>query len=312
MNGRFVREADARISIYDSALATGEVVVEVTRTFNHSLFRLREHLHRLYTGLKEMHIEPGITIAQMEKITQLTLTRNTGSAPSDIDWQIIHYISRGPAGVFAMFPQNMLRPTVIIQCVPLLRRQGKMAATYRNGVDLVVPHQRAIPADILSPQIKSRGRLDYILARIQAKAMKPGATGVLLDADGFLTEGTGTSLFLVSDGVVKTAPSRKVLNGITRDLVFELAHKLAIPISEVDLRLSDARRATEMLLTSTVICLVHARSFKGRLIGDGTIGPVTARIREAFMHKVGLDFVAQAQRYERFLAREPDYDTIRI
>lgn len=185
MNGKFVFEADARISIYDSALATGEVVVEVTRTFNHRLFRLREHLHRLFTGLKEMYIDPGMTIAQVEDITQETLVRNLSSAPHDIDWQTIHYISRGPAGVFAMFPQNMLRPTVIIQCIPLLHRQGEMAAKYRNGVDLVVPRQRAISADVLSPQIKSRGRLDYILARIQAKAIKPDATGVLLDADGF-------------------------------------------------------------------------------------------------------------------------------
>lgn len=301
INGKFVPENQANISIFDSALATGEVIVEVTRTFNQKLFCLQNHLHRLYSGLKEMNIDPGITILQMKKITQEVLKRNLETNYSNIDWQTIHYVSRGLAAVFEIFPQKLLKSTVIIQCVPLQYRQAKMATKYRNGIDLVIPPQKAIPAEIISPQIKSRGRLDYIIARIQAKSIKVDSMGVLLDANGFITEGTGASLFMVADGIIKTAPANKVLQGITRKLVFQIAKDLDIPIIEENLQLSEVKNAQEIFMTSTIICLVHARSFERIQVGNGKVGPITSRIRDGFINKVGLDYITQANEYERIL-----------
>lgn len=299
INGRFIPESTACLSLYDSALATGEVVIEVTRTFNHRPFQLREHLRRLFLGLKEMRLDIGINLTRLAELTQTTLNRNLPTDKKEVDWQIIHYISRGPAALFEMFPSHALKPTLIIQCIPLKNRLGKMAHKYRDGVDLVVTPQRVIPPQILSPQIKSRGRLDYILARIQAKTIKPGSTGVLLDEQGYVTEGTGTSLFVVKNGKIKTAPAKKVLNGTTRELIFRLSRNLNIPIQETDYTVTEAATADEIFITSTVICLVHARSFNDKIIGNAVCGPVTQRIKSAYIRHVGLDFAAQAQYYSR-------------
>ncbi len=303
VSNRWVPESKARLSLFDTAIATGELAVEVTRTFHHKPFRLREHIKRLYTGLKELYIDPGLNMNDMIRVTEKTLQKNLSTAPHWVDWQIIHYISRGPAAVFELFPQKDLRPTVVIQCIPLDRRLGKMAKKYVDGIDLVVTPQRLIPADVLSPQIKSRGRLDYILARLQAKAIYPGASGVLLDTNGYVVEGTGTSLFFVKYGKLYTAPSHKVLQGTTRHLIFILARKLSLPIIEKNLTVSEAAQADEIFETSTVICLVHARTFNGNPVGDTKSGPVTRTMRTAFIHTVGLDFVAQAQIYEQHLVK---------
>lgn len=303
LNGQFVSESQAKISIFDTALATGEVVVEVVRTFNHRLYNLEAHLRRLFFGLQELGISMSLSRGAWHELTQKTLERNLSTEPKHVDWQIIYYVSRGPSRVFELLPAATLQPTIIIQCIPLHRRLAKMAKLYRDGVDLVIPKQRLIPADLLSPQIKSRGRLDYILARIQAKTINSDATGVLLDADGYLTEGTGASLFLVRQGTIMTAPSDTVLHGVTRQDVFNLAKRLDIPLVEKKLLVSDAEQADEIFLTSTVICLVHARSFDGKKVGDSRCGQITGTIRSALMRNVGVDFIKQAREYARMLKK---------
>src|SRR3990172_754663 len=108
LNGSFIPERDAHFSIFDSALATGEKVVEVTRTFNHRPYKLDQHLERLYKGLETLKIDPGIT-------------------PENVDWQILKYVSKGPAAIFEIIPEEYLRPTILIHCIPLINRIGKMA-----------------------------------------------------------------------------------------------------------------------------------------------------------------------------------------
>lgn len=301
MNGSFVPEEDAHFSIFDTAVATGEKVVEVTRTFHHKPFKLESHLERLYEGLDTFQINPGLTPDELIEITNEAIRRNVSTQSESVDWQIMHYISRGPAAHFEIIPEEHLRPTVLIHCIPLVNRLGKMAQKYSNGADLVVVEQRAIPQEILRPQIKSSGRLDHVLGRLQAKQVRPGSTGVLLDKDGYLTEGTGTNLFLVKGGVIQTAPAVRVLTGITRGMIFDIAHELRIPIEEADLNVRDGENADEIFITSTVICQLHARSFDGKSINDGKIGPITSSVRQAFIEAIGLDYVQQATQYDQFL-----------
>lgn len=297
-NGRFVPEVQAALSVFDTAITTGEVVVEVTRTFSHRPFRLREHLDRLYHGLEELRIDINLRLGEMVDITHETLAQNLATDRDDVDWQILHVVSRGLNSHFELFRPRDIEPTIIVVCFPLEARIAKMFAKYLAGVDLVVTPQRAIPAEILSPQIKSRGRLDYVLARLQAAQIQSGASGVLLGADGCLTEGTGTTLYLVRQGRLFTPPGHRVLQGITRSVVLLLARRLGIPVVEdVDLLVDDARAAEEMFVTSTIIMLVHARSFDGRMVADGCCGPLTARIRAALVEEIGVDYVEQARRY---------------
>ena len=300
-NGSFVPEDQARLSIYDSAIATGEKVVEVSRTFAHKLYGLETHLERLFSNLQLLRINPGLSKREMEGATYETLQRNLATQAKSVDWQILHYISRGPAAHFGIVPDDELYPTVVIQCIPLVNRLGKMAKRYTEGADLVVVDQRLIPSDVIPAQLKSNGRMDHIIGRLQANELKPSSIGVLLSQEGYVAEGTGSSLFIVRDGKIQTAPSSRVLDGVTRRMIFSIANDMEIPIEEADFTPEEAGRAEEMFITSTVICQVHARSFNNQFIHGGSIGSLSQLVRKAFSEKVGLDFAQQAVDYGEFL-----------
>ncbi|MBI2577043.1 aminotransferase class IV [Candidatus Woesearchaeota archaeon] len=300
-NGSLVPEAQARLSIYDSAIATGEKVVEVSRTFAHKIYGLDTHLERLFSNLQLLRIDPGLSKREMEEATYETLQRNLTTQPKSVDWQVLHYISRGPAAHFGIVPEGQIYPTVLIQCIPLVNRLGKMAKRYTEGADLVVVDQRLVPSEVIPAQLKSSGRMDHIIGRLQANAIKPGSIGVLLGQDGYVAEGTGSSLFIVTSGKIQTAPSSRVLDGVTRGMIFSIAKDLEITIEEADFTPEEAARADEMFITSTVICQVHARSFNNQLVNGGRIGPLSKLVRKAFSEKVGLDFAQQALDYGKFL-----------
>jgi branched-chain amino acid aminotransferase len=297
-NGRFLPESEARVSIYDSALTHGDMAYEVTRTIRGQPYRLDEHLRRLFHTLAALGIDPGIDRAELEQITLETLSRNLPGEAADTDWQIIHNVSRGPAGGYGgAFTPEERRPTVLVSCYPLVERLARLAAAYDTGLDLVVPAQRALPGDVVDPTIKTRSRLHFQLANLQAEAARPGSFAVLLDPAGYLTEGTSGNIFLVRDGMLLTPRLTHVLPGVTRGLVLELAFGLGLTADESDLTLDDARHADEMFMTSTSIGILHARSLDGRAVGDGRIGPITSQLRLALFTAVGLDFAAQARAY---------------
>jgi branched-chain amino acid aminotransferase len=302
-NGRFVPESEARVSIYDSGLMLGDMAFEVTRTIRHAPYRLGEHIERLFATLTALGIDLALSRGALEEITLETLVRNLPLGDADTDWQIIHNCSRGPVSAYrAAFAAEALRPTVVVSCFPLVEKLGRLARAYDSGLDLVVPRQRAIPADLLDPRLKTRSRLHYQLANLQAEAIQPGATVVLVDTDGYLTEGTSGNLFLVRDGRLATPAGPNLLPGVTRGVVLEIGRRLGLAPEETRLGLSDALEATEMFLTSTSIGILHARAFEGRVLGGGGLGPVTSRLRNALFAELGLDLAAQAARYAQVLA----------
>jgi branched-chain amino acid aminotransferase len=303
-NGRFIAESDARLSIYDSALQLGDMAFDVTRTFHQRPFRLRYHLERLWHTLAVLQINPGLSIEELEAVTLETLARNLPTEAAEVDWSITHNISRGPAAEYLdVFPPADRRPTVLVSCFPLLSKMAELAPLYETGIDLVIPAQRSLPANLLDTSIKTRSRVHFQLANLQAAARTPGASAVLVDPDGYLTEGTRANLFLVRNGELLTPELRNVLPGITRGFVFELAARLGIKCHETNLLPADAVAADEVLMTSTSIGVLHARSFDGSQIADGRTGPVAARLREAFTQEVGLDFAVQARQYAAHLER---------
>lgn len=315
LSGRFVPEHEARLSIYDTSLTTGDMAFEVTRTILGEPFRLRHHLERLAHSLAVLRIDPGVSLDELEAITHETLARNRPSEAADVDWNIIHNVSRGPAGPFAdAFAPEELRPTVVVSCFPLVEKLAALADAYDAGLDLVVPGQRAIPSTLLDATIKTRSRLHYHQAAYQAEDRMPGASAVLVDPDGYLTEGTTGNVFLVRGGVLETPEPRNLLVGVTRGVVLELAAREGIATREANLTVDDARAADEIFLTSTSIGILHGRSFEGRAVGDRgggaqsvgarSAGPITRRLRDAFSREVGLDFAVQARAYSRRLAQQ--------
>lgn len=297
-NGRLVPEWEARVSIYDSGLIMGDMAFEVSRTCGHRPYKLEEHLRRLYETLARLEIDPGLSLPELLDVTLDTLRQNLPTEAEDVDWNVIHNVSRGPQASFrGAFAADELRPTVIVSCYPLVERLAAMAPAFTQGVDMAISRQRALPAALLPASLKTRSRLHYQLANLEMQRRYPGAFALLLDPDGYLAEGTSGNVFLVRGGELCTPSKRNILPGITREVVLELARTLGIPACECDLSPDDARMADELFLTSTSIGILHARSFDGLLIGDGRPGPLTQRLRAALYQDAGLDFAAQAARY---------------
>lgn len=294
-NGSFVPESEARVSIFDSALMFGDMAFEMTRTFGRKPFKLREHLERLYASLRLIETDPGMTIDEMQRLTLETLERNLPTEPDDVDWQIMHDVSRGPLPLYRSAFPGGLRPTVSINCWPLITHMGGFAANYIRGVDLIIAAQQAIPAHLLDPKAKTRSRLHYQMAVLQGA--RAGAWPVLLDPDGYLAEGPGWNIFLVKDGVLYTPEPRNILRGVSRGTTIELARELGIPVHEANLGRYEALQADEIFCTSTTYCMVHAATFEGRPVSDGAPGPVFRKLIDAWKHLVGIDFVAQAADY---------------
>jgi len=293
-NGNLVPESEARVSIFDSALMYGDMAFEMTRTFNHQPFRLSEHLERLYGSLRLLEIDCDLTIDEMEGVTLDTLERNLSTEPNDVDWQIMHDVSRGPLPLYRTAFSEGMRRTVSINCWPLITHMGGFAAKYNTGVQIVIPAQQTLPAHLVDPKAKTRSRMHYRLAEFQAARCGESCWPLLLDPDGFLAEGSGWNVFLVKDGILFTPEPRNILLGVSRDVTIELARKLDIEVREVNLGRYEALMADEIFCTATTYCLVHATTFEGQVVGDGKPGPVFRRLTAAWKKLVGVDFVAQA------------------
>ena len=299
-NGNYVPESEARVSIFDCALMYGDMAFEMTRTFHHKPHRLRFHLERLYGALRLLEIDCGLTIDEMEQATLECLERNIPTEGPDMDWQIMHDVSRGPLALYqSVFPEG-IRPTVSINCWPLITHMGTFAPNYDTGVQLMIPAQQTIPANLLDLKAKTRSRMHYKMAELQAQRAG-GKWPVMLDTDGFLAEGPGWNIFLVKDGIIYTPEPRNILKGVSRGTVIDLAREIGVDLQEANLGRYEALMADEIFCTSTSYSLVHATTFEGQTIGDGNPGPIFKQLTAAWKDYVGLDFVEQAQRYAKEL-----------
>jgi branched-chain amino acid aminotransferase len=300
-NGEFVSEQEARVSIFDSALMFGDMAFEMTRTYGQEPFRLGEHLDRLYGSLRLLEIDCGNSREEMEQLTIATLEKNLPTESEEVDWQIMHNISRGPLSIYeAVFPEG-LQPTVLINCWPLITHMGGFAANYDLGVDLFIPSQLAIPAHLVDPKAKTRSRLHYQLAVLQGARAGERKWPLMMDPDGYLAEGPGWNVFLVKDGVLYTPEPRNILRGVSRSTVMDLARQRGIEVREANLGRYEALHADELFCTATTYGMVHAASFEGQAVGDGQAGLMFQVIREAWIEMVGVDFVQQAHDYKHRL-----------
>ena len=163
-----------------------------------------------------------------------------------------------------------------------------------DGAKVITPSVPRIPPRFVSPRAKTHNYLNLILGELEAQATEPDAWAVLLDENGNLTEGRGSNIFLVKDGVVSTPQGQFVLEGITRDTVMDLARGLDMTVEEKDIDLFDAYVADEAFLTSTSLCICPISAVNGTPIRDGKVpGPVTQRLMSAFSDLAGMDYVDQ-------------------
>jgi branched-chain amino acid aminotransferase len=290
-NGRFVRETEVLIPYRDRSFNRGDGCFDMTRTFDGRIFRLGEHVERLYRSLRYLRIDIGLEPKEVTAISEEVVERNEPLRAAAGDWWVAQRISRG---VDAIGDEGWAHtgPQVIVDCTPLpLTARARL---FRDGIDVVVPSIRRIPPPMQSPRAKTHNYLNLILADKEVKAGRPEAWSVLLDEHGNLCEGIGSNIFVVRDDRVYTPREKYVLPGVSRRTVMELAGQLGIACEERDLDLYDAVTADEVFLTSTSLCICPVRSVNGQAIASGTVpGPVTRRLTGAYIAHVGTDFVAQ-------------------
>ncbi len=295
INGKILPESEVRISFRDRGYKYGDAVFDMTRTFDHKVFRLKEHIDRFYRSLSYVRIDPGMSPAEMMRASEEVLERNMHLLDRGDDYWLGQRVSRGidPVADEEGWESG---PTVVIECTPLPFKAR--AKYYRDGIDVIVPSVRRVAPEMLSPRAKSHNYLNMIMGEHEAKAINPEAWAVLLDHNGNLAEGIGSNIFIVREGVVYTPQERYVLPGISRQTTIELAAEAGITVKETDIDLFDAYVADEAFVTSTSFCICPIRSINGHTMAAKAIpGPVTKRLMDAYVKLVNHDWVGQYLRH---------------
>ncbi|MDA8094325.1 MAG: aminotransferase class IV [Betaproteobacteria bacterium] len=295
MNGRLVPEAEAKISVYDSALMFGDMVFEMTRSFGKRQFKLREHLERLYAGLKILRIPVGMDLAEMERHCQEAIEANEPLFGADDEHRLMIDVSRGTLGIYQGVEGLHKGPNVIIADFPLRWTVAGMGHLFDTGINAVITSQRAIPGTFLDPKVKNRSRIHYLMANIEASSVAGDDNwALLLDPDGFIAEGTGDNFFIVKDNVIVSPEGRNILRGISRAYVMEaLAPQLGMTVVERNIEPYDVHTADEAFMTGTPFCMLPVTRLNGLPIGDGAVGPAFGRLLRRWSDNVGVDIERQ-------------------
>ncbi len=294
-NGSFLPEKEVLVPFRDRGFVLGDAVFDAARTFGGKIFKLEEHIDRLYRSLKALDIDPGLSPEEMNLVSREVVEMNQPLLADGDDYWVIQRVTRG-MNVIGGDLWESSGSTVIVECTPL--PLSTRAHLFAEGIDIFIPSTRRIPPECLSPNVKSHNYLNLVLADLEIRDKGDNAWAVLLDTRGFLCEGIGSNVFLVSDGVLYTPRSQYVLAGVSRQTVIELAEKQGIAVVEDDLSPYDAYNADEGFITSTSFCLCPARSCNSKPIGSGNVpGPVTGILTKAFSELVEFDFLHQFLRH---------------
>jgi branched-subunit amino acid aminotransferase/4-amino-4-deoxychorismate lyase len=271
----------------------GATVAEQTRTFRHQPWRLDQHLERLFRSLNYSGITIPQRLDELHSISLKLIANNSPLIHAEDDLGLIQFVTAGEYAGYARGLDRTVRssPTMCVHTFVLPFELW--AAKLPQGVHLITPSVRQVPNECVSSQIKCRSRMHYFLAEQQARQVDPEASALLLDLDGHITETNAANFLMVECGQILSPPAAKVLPGISRAFVIELAGRLGIGYSERDLVVDDVLKADEAFLTSTPWCLFPVTRLNGRQIGDGKPGPVFRLLQQAWNAEVGIDIEAQ-------------------
>lgn len=269
IDGKFYSERDAKVSVFDHGLLYGDGIFEGIRIYNGRVFKLKEHIDRLFYSAKAILLNIPMSHAQIMKATVETCRKNKLR-----DGYIRLLVTRG-VGTLGLNPNRCKRPSVIIIADKI---QLYPPAFYQRGMEIItVPTTRNLHS-ALNPAIKSLNYLNNILAKIEAN--NAGVEeAVMLNSEGFVAECTGDNLFIIKDGKLLTPPlSAGALYGITRQTVIELAEQMGMVVDEPNLTRYDLFNADECFLTGTGAEIVPVTKIDGRVIGSGKPGALTRKL----------------------------------
>ena len=297
-NGDWVPNSEVVVSPFDRGFTMGDVVFDVERTFDGRLFRLKDHMDRLYRSLRYARIDPGLTQDEMTELTIELVRRNDAMRPPAGDFSVRQVVTRGmPITGTQGNVVDDLTPTVI-NMVSIMDFSVH-ARYYETGASVVIPAARSYSSDSMDPKVKHYSRANFVQAQLQVADVDPHAFPVLLDHDGNITENVAGNFFIVTDNVLRTSRDQSILQGISRMVVIELAEQLRIPIVEEDLQPYDAYTADEAFLTTSSYQLLPVSTIDKRQIGDEVPGPVSKQLLAAWSEVAGLDIVDQALQWAK-------------
>ncbi len=298
LNGAFVPQSEAKISVMDWGFSGGDGVYEATRTFGHELFRLEDHLDRLERSLAYARIESGLSRDEIAQASRETVKQNTKMVGVDDEFTLWHVITRGDR-----LADDNATATVVMYCLDIAF--ASFARNYIDGIPLVTPSVRRTPPECADPKAKLTNRMNQLQAKFEAAQVAPDALPLLLDVDGNIAESNTANFFFVSSGRLYTSTPRNVLSGVTRLVIFELAAALSIEVVEGNFTPYDVYNADEAFLSGTSGTISPVKSLNAIGVGEGLLGPITKQLILAWNDMVGLDFVAQALRHLGDNEREP-------
>lgn len=282
LNGEYVTKENAKVSVFDHGFLYGDGIFEGIRIYEGNIFRCKEHLDRLYDSAKSIMLDIPLTYEEMEEALKETLRKNGLR-----NGYIRLVVSRGP-GNLGLDPKRCPKAWVII-IVEQLSIYSEEA--YRNGLRSISVSQRRNIPDALSPKVKSLNYLNNILVKIQANLADVGEA-IMLNAQGYVAEGSSDNIFIVKRGVIYTPPTYLgALEGITRGAIMDLCGRLGYPLKEEPFTLHDVYCADEVFFTGTAAEVIAVREVDGRIIGKGQAGPVTMHLLEEFRKIVTVEGV---------------------
>ena len=298
-NDKFVNEFDAKISIYDSALMFGDMVFEMTRSFNHKQFLLEDHIDRLLTGLKILRIPVKYNKKQILKICENTIKKNSKYFKKDDEHRLMIDVSRGLLDIYKGIKNIHKDTNFIVADFPLRWTVRGMGKLFNTGINAVITSQRAIPSMYMDPKIKNRSRIFYLNANIEASLFKgKNNWALLLDDRGFIAEGSGDNFFIIKDKKVITPRGVHILRGISRDYVLgQLCDQLNLEKEEKDIEPYDVYSADEAFMTGTPFCMLPVTTLNNIKIGKGKRGKVFNMLLSTWSKNVGVDIEKQIKKW---------------
>jgi branched-chain amino acid aminotransferase len=277
VNGEYVLKDDAKVSVYDHGFLYGDGVFEGIRVYNGNVYRLEEHLQRLYESAQSIMLNIPHTKEELTNIIVETLQKNKYR-----DAYIRLVVSRGK-GNLGLDPFTCGKPGVIVITEQLALFPKKL---YETGLEIITVASRRNRPDVLSPKVKSLNYLNNILVKIEA-SLAGVSEALMLNDQGYVAEGSADNVFIVKGNTIKTPPGYLgALEGITRNAIVEIANELGYKMVEEPFTRHDVYVADEVFLTGTAAEVIAVVKVDGRVIGNGAPGEHTNKLLDAFRKKV--------------------------
>jgi branched-chain amino acid aminotransferase len=278
IDGKFYQKSEAKVSVYDHGLLYGDGVFEGIRAYDGVVFKLNEHIERLYKSAHTIMLQIPVTQKEMIKAVLDTLKKNRLK-----DSYIRLVVTRG-VGDLGLDPRKCVKATIIIITERMIALHSKEKK--EKGITAMIAWVKRDPVDATSHEVKSLNYLNSVLAKIESNSAGVDEA-ICLDKTGFVCEGVAENIFIVRDRMVITPPTATgALRGITRNVVMQLAEQLGFATIEKNITPNELFTADEVFLTGTAAEITPVREVNKRVIGDGKPGPVTKKLMQEFNRMV--------------------------